>query len=112
MYITSALDNASPPSEEPADALVRISAIGLYNYKILFYCEACLCARINTILCKLHLCLGTPLPSFIAHTTLRNVCFPSTTLYCNIAIYAIQYCEWQYCVNANSPPSLVLSLSS
>ena len=47
------------------------------------------CARIKYILCKHHLCLGTPLPPFIAHTIAQYIVSPRPLF---IAIYTIQYC--------------------
>ena len=42
------------------------------------------CARISDILCKHQLCLGTPLPPFIAHTIAQYIFPPHPPLYRNI----------------------------
>ena len=38
------------------------------------------CARINHTFCEQHLCLGTPLPSFIAHTIAQYIVLPRPPL--------------------------------
>jgi len=64
-----------------------------------------LCARINTFLCEHTLCSGTPPHPVIAHTIAQCNVSPRPPV---IAIYHIQYWQWQYRVKAK----LLVVLSS